>query len=44
MVRAAVAGRWITMPGMNHLDLHFFSASQSRIEIVHFKPQSTPFP
>ena len=27
------------MPPTNHFDLHFFGASHSRIEIVHFKPQ-----
>jgi hypothetical protein len=39
MVRAAVA-RWrIAMPGLNHLDLHFFGTGHSCIEIVEFKPQ-----
>jgi hypothetical protein len=39
MVRAAVPGWRIAMPGMNHLDLHFFGTGHSCIEIVEFKPQ-----
>jgi hypothetical protein len=39
MVRTAVARRRIAMPGMNHLDLHFLSARDGRVEIVNFKPQ-----
>ena len=27
------------MPGLNHLDLHFFGAGYGRIEIVKLKPQ-----
>jgi hypothetical protein len=27
------------MPGLNHLDLHFFGASHGRIEIVKLEPQ-----
>ena len=27
------------MPGLNHLDLHFFGAVNGRIEIIEFKPQ-----
>jgi len=34
MVRAR-----ISMRGMSHLDLHFPGASDSRIEIVDFKPE-----
>jgi hypothetical protein len=39
MVWAAVAGWRIAMPGLNHLDLHFFGAGYGRIEIVKFEPQ-----
>ena len=39
MVWAAVAGWRIAMPGLNHLDLHFFGAGYGRIEIVKLKPQ-----
>ena len=39
MVRAAVAGWRIAMPGKNHLDLHFLGAGHGRIEIV--KSQTT---
>jgi hypothetical protein len=39
MVRTAVAGWRIAMPGMNYLDLHFFRTGHSCIEIVEFKPQ-----
>jgi hypothetical protein len=39
MVWAAVAGWRIAMPGLNHLDLHFFGARHGRVEIVEFKPQ-----
>jgi len=27
------------MPGLNHLDMHFFGAGYGRVEIVEFKPQ-----
>ena len=27
------------MPGLNHLDLHFFGAGYGRVEIIEFKPQ-----
>ena len=27
------------MPGLNHLDLHFFGVVNGRIEIIEFKPQ-----
>ena len=27
------------MPGLNHLDLHFFGTGYGRVEIIKFKPQ-----
>ena len=39
MVRATVAGWRISMPGLNHLDLHFLRARHGRVEIIEFKPQ-----
>jgi hypothetical protein len=39
MVRTAVAGWRIAMPGMNYLDLHFLRARHGRVEIIEFKPQ-----
>ena len=37
MVWAAAAGWRIAMPGLNHLDLHFFGARHGRVEIIEFK-------
>ena len=39
MVWAPVAGWRIAMPGLNHLDLHFFGTGHSCIEIVDLKPK-----
>jgi hypothetical protein len=39
MVWAAVAGWRIAMPGLNHLDLHFFGTGHSCIEIVDLEPK-----
>jgi len=39
MVRPAVAGWRIAMPGKNHFDLHFLGAGHCRIKVVNLKPQ-----
>jgi hypothetical protein len=39
MVRPAVAGWRIAMPGKNHLGLHFLGASHCCIEVVNLKPK-----
>ena len=39
MVRTAVTGLRIAVPGMNHFDLHFFRTSYGRVEIIEFEPQ-----
>ena len=40
MVRPAVAGWRIAMPGKNHFDLHFLGAGHRRIKVVNLKPQT----
>ena len=39
MIGPALAGRRITSPGMNHLNLHLRGARDSRLEIIELEPQ-----